>query len=382
MTRNILVLTTSRSDYGLLRPVLRAINEHSDLTLQLLVSGTHLSTQHGRTIDEIKADGLPIAGQMDLAMNEKNGDARSAVGALASITAQTGDVLHHLQPDVLLVLGDRYEILGACAAALLMGIPVAHIHGGELTLGAIDDSVRHSITKIASLHFPVHEAYSRRIQQLGEEPHRIKLIDPPVAETLSHFHPQSQAELSEFLHLKFKKHTVSLTFHPTTTDIKGSLVELSETLQALNQIPDLTVVVSGMNADPGAVEHQTLLRSFVAQNPSQRVLVESLGHDRYLSLLHWCDCVVGNSSSGLIEAPLLGTPSINIGHRQDGRISSSSVINVDGKSEDVLNALHRVLSAPRSFLPRSVLTQVGQTIADALSSFDFSTPKGFVDVHV
>ncbi|NDH37110.1 MAG: UDP-N-acetylglucosamine 2-epimerase (hydrolyzing), partial [Acidimicrobiia bacterium] len=160
MTRKVLALTTSRSDYGLLRPVLRAINDHADLMLLLLVSGTHLSAQHGRTITEIEADGLPIAVQMDLGLSETESDARDAVAALASITAQTGQALHHVRPDVLLVLGDRYEVLGACAAALMVGIPVAHIHGGELTLGAIDDAIRHAITKIASLHFPVHEVYA------------------------------------------------------------------------------------------------------------------------------------------------------------------------------------------------------------------------------
>lgn len=382
MTRKVSVLTTSRSDYGLLRPVLRAINDHTDLTLQLLVSGTHLSAQHGRTITEIEADGLPIAVQMDLGLNEAKSDSRSAVGVLASITAQTGDALNHLQPDVLLVLGDRYEVLGACTAALVMGIPVAHIHGGELTLGAIDDAIRHAITKIASLHFPVHDVYARRIEQLGEEPHRIKLIDPPVAETLSEFRPQERAELGTYLGMQFEKHVVSLTFHPSTTNVRESLVELSETLSALEKMPDLSVVVSGMNADPGAAEHQSVLESFVNKDPARRVLVDSLGHDRYLSLLHWCNCVIGNSSSGLIEAPLLGTPSINIGHRQDGRIAASSVATVEGVSEDILSALRRVLATRRTTPPPRPVIRVGRPIADTLSSFDFSTPKRFVDLHV
>jgi UDP-hydrolysing UDP-N-acetyl-D-glucosamine 2-epimerase len=381
MTRKVLALTTSRSDYGLLRPVLRAINDHADLMLLLLVSGTHLSAQHGRTITEIEADGLPIAVQMDLGLSETESDARDAVAALASITAQTGQALHHVRPDVLLVLGDRYEVLGACAAALMVGIPVAHIHGGELTLGAIDDAIRHAITKIASLHFPVHEVYARRIKQLGEEPRRIKLIDPPVAETLSEFRPETRAELSAYLEIEFEKHVVSLTFHPSTINIRQSLVELSETLSALEKMSDLTVVVSGMNADPGAAEHQTMLQSFVQKDPARRIFVESLGHDRYLSLLHCCDCVIGNSSSGLIEAPLLGTPSINIGHRQDGRITAPSVETVKGVSEDILSALHRVLAIRRGSPSRRPAIRVGKHVADTLASFDFSTPKRFIDEH-
>lgn len=381
MTRRISALTTSRSDYGLLRPVLRAINNHPDLTLQLLVSGTHLSTQHGMTITEVEADELPIAARMDLGLNEIDSGSRSAVEMVASITAQAGDVLQRLQPDVLLVLGDRYEVLGACTSALVLGTPVAHIHGGELTLGAIDDAVRHAITKIAALHFPVHGRYAKRIEQLGEEPHRIKIIDPPVAETLSEFHPQSRAELSTYLKVQFEKRLVSLTFHPSTTNVKTSLDELTETLSALEALPDLTVVVSGMNADPGAVEHQAMLKSFVRRDPARRVLSESLGHDRYLSLLHWCDCVIGNSSSGLIEAPLLGTPSINIGHRQEGRICAPSVVNVEGVAEDVIVALRQVLATPRSSLRRSPVVRVGKSVADTLSSFDFSKPKRFVDAH-
>ena len=381
MTRRISVLTTSRSDYGLLRPILRAINYHDDLTLQLLVSGTHLSTQHGRTITEIEADDLPIAAQMDLGLNEVDSGSRSAVGMLASITAQAGDVLHRLQPDVLLVLGDRYEVLGACTAALVLGIPVAHIHGGELTLGAIDDAVRHAITKIAALHFPVHGVYARRIEQLGEEPHRVKLIEPPVAETLSEFRPQSRAELNRQLDVTFERRLVSLTFHPSTTNVNESLVELSEVLLALEALPDLTVVVSGMNADPGSGEHQAMLKSFVSRDPTRRVLIESLGHNRYLSLLHWCDCVIGNSSSGLIEAPLLGTPSINIGNRQEGRIAAPSVSSVKGVSADILVALRRVLAAPRGVPRRLPIVRVGKVVADTLSSFDFSLPKRFIDTH-
>jgi UDP-hydrolysing UDP-N-acetyl-D-glucosamine 2-epimerase len=380
MSRRVLALTTSRADYGLLRPLLRGIDDHSDLELVLVVSGTHLSPRHGYTADEIESDGLHIAESIDLGIHSTFDSGSDAIDSLAKMSLGMAQALGRWRPDVLLVLGDRYEILAACSAALLLNVPIAHVHGGEVTNGSIDDAIRHSITKMATLHFPVHEAYAARLRQLGENSSDIVVIDPPVTETLHTFVPRPRQELTSVLGIELTDPVVALSYHPVTRRGSSSLKELEALLSALNDYSELTVVVTGTNADPHATQHQELLRQFVSHRPRQRAIVASLGHTNYLSLLKVSRCVIGNSSSGMIEAPLMGVHSISVGDRQKGRVVLPFVTQVRGNTTEIhaaldavlANNLHQVFTPSK---PNSV-----ERVCDALAHRSLALSKEFVDL--
>lgn len=379
VTRKVLALTTSRADYGLLRPLLRGIDDHNELELILVVSGTHLSHRHGYTVNEIESDGFQIAESIDLGVGTNPDSGSDAVEMVAKMTVGMGGVLRRCRPDVLLVLGDRFEILAACSASLLLGVPVAHIHGGEVTNGAIDDAIRHSISKMAALHFPVHETYAARLRQLGESHSDIVVIDPPVTETLHAFVPRLRDELASTLGIELKDPIVAVSYHPVTRRSTSSLKELEALLSVLGDYPDLTVVVTGTNADPCADEHQHLLSKFVSQRPEKRTMVASLGHTNYLSLLELCHCVIGNSSSGMIEAPLMGIPSISIGDRQKGRVVLPSVVQVRGNTTEIQAALDDVLAGSgRKVVVRPKPNAV-ERVCEALAHHSLGPEKEFVD---
>jgi UDP-hydrolysing UDP-N-acetyl-D-glucosamine 2-epimerase len=380
MTRRVLALTSSRADYGLLRPTLLAIKSHAALELELLVTGTHFSERHGYTIDEIIADGLSIDYQVDLNIDDLSDSTKDTTTTFSRALNRVGEILDIHKPDVLLVLGDRFEILAACTAALIAAVPVAHIHGGELTLGAIDDTIRHAITKIACVHFPVNEVYASRIRQLGESPDRIFTVDPLVQETIERFTPQDRPNLEARLGIRLLDPVIAVTYHPVTLNPARSIHELRELLAALESFPEATYVVTGTNADPHHQAHLSLLEEFVHLDSRRRVFVESLGHDTYLSLLMIATAVVGNSSSGVIEAPMVGTPSINIGARQDGRIHPDSVIDVQGDRRHILRA---ITSASSARLPRKRLRgtrPASQLITDVLARVELSSQKVFNDL--
>jgi len=379
MSRRVLALTTSRADYGLLRPLLRGIDNHPELELILVVSGTHLSPRHGHTVKEIEADGFRISQRIDLFYDAESDSTSIAVRAAARMSEGMASALRDLKPDVLLVLGDRYEILSACTIALLMNVPIAHIHGGELTEGSTDDAVRHSITKMASLHFPVHETYAARLMQLGESESDIVLIDPPVSASLSEFVPCSRAVLSERIGIELPDPIVALSYHPMTRNHAESVADLQNLLLVVGGFPDLTLVVSGTNADPGSSEHQEILGDFVRERPTKRAFVASLGHTFFLSLLHHCKCLIGNSSSGVIEAPLLGVPSLDVGKRQKGRVVPSSVTHCAGDVVSIRTALDAVLRNKQDrSRPLSASNSV-ERITEALTTHSLRLDKEFVD---
>ncbi len=380
MTRRVLVVTSSRADYGLLRPTLLAIKSHEALQLVLVVTGTHLSERHGSTVDEIIADGLAIDYRVDLNLDDLSDSTKDTITTFSRAVVGVGEILDMHKPDVLLVLGDRYEILAACTAALIATVPVAHIHGGELTLGAFDDTIRHAITKIACLHFPVDEVYASRIRQLGESPDRIFTVDPLVQETIERFTPQDRQNLEARLGIRLLDPVIAVTYHPVTLNLARSIHELRELLAALEAFPEATFVVTGSNADPQHQAHLSLLQEFVHLDSRRRIFVESLGHYSYLSLLMIATAVVGNSSSGVIEAPMVGTPSINIGARQDGRIHPDSVIDVQGDRQQILRAIKSVSSAKQ---PRKALRSkrpASQVITEVLATVELSSQKVFNDL--
>ncbi len=337
--RRIAVVTGSRADYGLLRPVLGGIAGHPNLELQLLVTGSHLSERHGRTIEAILADSLHPAAQIDLALSADSAHAVSQ--AMGRGVTGFADALEELQPDLVLVLGDRYEILAAAQAALIARIPLAHIAGGDLTEGAFDDAIRHAVSKMAHLHCVTNAAARRRLLQMGEEPWRVRLTGSPGIDQLLATPLLGRAELEQSLGLKLGRRCLAITFHPPTLDTSDALDQLETLLSALERLgPDTALVFTGANADPRGDSLNRRLRAFVA-NHANAVWHASLGQQRYYSLVKQADAVVGNSSSGLYEAPSLGTPTVNLGSRQDGRLRAASVIDCPVELPTIVQAVHR-----------------------------------------
>jgi UDP-hydrolysing UDP-N-acetyl-D-glucosamine 2-epimerase len=333
MRRTIGVVTVARSDYGHLRPLLAAIHASSALDLFLFVGGSHLAVRFGRTATMVEADGWPIAAEIDMALDS------DAPGALARSIGLgvTGfaDALEKHRPDLLVVLGDRFEMLSAAVAALPLRIPVAHLHGGEVTEAAIDEQIRHALTKLSHLHFPAAEPYARRLRQMGEEPWRIHACGAPGLDRFLTVSPLSRADLAARLDLTFERPVLVVTYHPETLgpDTGGHVDALLEALERV----DAELVITYPGADTGSFAILDQLGAFAARRPRERRLVSSLGDDVYCALLREADAMVGNSSSGLIEAPSFGLPVVNVGARQRGRVRAPHVIDV-GYDRDAIGA--------------------------------------------
>jgi UDP-hydrolysing UDP-N-acetyl-D-glucosamine 2-epimerase len=350
-SRRIAVFTSTRAEYGLLSPLMREIVSRSRLTLQVIVSGTHLSPQHGMTYREIEADGFSIDAKVDTLLS---GDSPVASSKAAALTMMgIAEALDRLRPDALVLLGDRYELLAAAQASVLSRVPIAHVHGGETTEGAIDELIRHAITKLAHLHFPAAESYAQRLRQMGESHERIWTVGAPALDNIAALDIVPREELERYIGLELKRPSFLVTYHPVTTREDSGLRAMQSLLTALDEC-NATVVVTGTNADPGASAIRHALERFAAQRRGRVALVESLGARRYLSLMSQVDAVVGNSSSGLLEAPAVGVASVDIGSRQRGRLRAPSVIHCDEDADAIRAALamslsieHRELSARR-----------------------------------
>ena len=324
MSRKICVVTGSRAEYGLLRWVMEGIRAEPELQLQLVATGMHLSPEFGLTWREIERDGFVIDRKVETLLSSD-----TAVGIAASMGLGLigfGEALQQLQPDLMLVLGDRYEIFAAAAAALVARIPIAHVHGGETTEGAFDEALRHSITKMAQLHFVAAEAYRKRVVQLGESPERVFLVGGLGLDAITRLPLLDRAALESDLGLRLAERNLLVTFHPATLDGADSARQMAELLAALDQWPDTQLIFTMPNADTHGRALSQMVEQYVAARANACVFV-SLGQLRYLSLLRQVDGVVGNSSSGLIEAPSLRIGTINIGDRQRGRLRAASVID-------------------------------------------------------
>lgn len=339
--RRIGVITVARSDYGLLRPVLQRILAAADLELQLLVSGMHLSPEFGSTVQEIEADGFPIAERIEmlLSSDRPEGIARAmGLGAIGFAQAYARS-----RPDLLLFLGDRFEVHAAAAAALPFGIPLAHIHGGEVTEGAIDEAFRHSLTKMAHLHFASTELYARRILQLGEEPWRVTVSGAPGLDNLRGMQPLERPALEALLGLELAEPPLLVTFHPVTTEVQRTGEHVDALLAALARA-GRKVVFTHPCADAGGRLIIQKIQAFVAAHPGQAALTANLGTRSYFGLMALAAAMVGNSSSGIIEAASFELPVVNIGTRQRGRVRGANVIDVDGGVEAIAAAIDRAIS--------------------------------------
>lgn len=339
-TRRICVATSGRADYGLLSWPMRDIAAAEGLALQLLVTGTHLEERHGMTVDRIEADGFTIDARVPMALtaDDPAGLARSSAACLTGAV----EALERLQPDMLMLLGDRFETLTLAQAAMLTGVPIAHIGGGDVTEGAIDESIRHAITKLSHLHLVTHEGAARRVIRMGEAPDRVHVVGNPGLDMLTRAPVMDREALEARLGRPLGARNLLVTFHPVTTLPDKGLTELDALLTALEPLTDVTLWITRANADPGGIAFNTVLETFAA-GPTNASLHDALG-PAYLPLLAACDAVVGNSSSGLTEAPSVRTPTVDIGLRQAGRLAGPSVIHCEADPSAISAAIARAMA--------------------------------------
>jgi UDP-hydrolysing UDP-N-acetyl-D-glucosamine 2-epimerase len=339
--RKICVVTTSRADFGLLRGLIKAIRADATLRLQVIASGMHLAAKFGRTWREIKAEGFRIDWKIHLRLT---GD--SSLANLKSISLGLngfGEAFTALKPEIVVLLGDRFELLAPAISALMLRIPIAHIHGGELSEGAIDDSVRHAITKLASLHFAATEPYRRRIIQMGELPHRVFNFGAPGLDQLYDSTLLTRTELEREIGFNLQDPVALVTYHPVTRDA-GTASAQVHCLVAAVKVSGLKAVFTMANADAQGTLINTQLRVVCAKTPGRFKWIPHLGHRRYLSCMKHFAVMVGNSSSGLTEAPSFRLPVVNIGDRQRGRVRASNVIDVPCSQAAILEGIERATS--------------------------------------
>lgn len=339
MTR-IAVVTFSRAEYGLIRWILQDIESDPALELQLIVSGTHLEKSFGLTIDEIHADGFKPAVKIPLNISG-DGSGPTSEWMARALMGMT-EALESLQPDILVITGDRIEMLAAAQAAMLTRVPIAHIHGGEVTAGALDDGVRHALTKLSHVHFAATPEYGRRLAQLGESPTQIHVVGSPGLCALTREQLLDRSSVSNLLGIPTTDPYLLVTYQPVTARVDQSVRDLEELLKALATLLEFRIVFTGINADPGSTAIRDLITAFVTDHPRRAKLIESFGHTRYLSALKFASACVGNSSSGIIEAPALGVPTVNIGDRQLGRSRAGTIADVPGEALSITTAIRNV----------------------------------------
>jgi len=349
--RKVAVLTGSRAEYGLFRPLLDVLERDPGFDVSLIVTGTHLAQRFGMTVAEIERDGSRIAARVPLPLDDDSelGVSRAMAAALAGVAA----ALDAARPDLLVVLGDRYETLAAACAALLARVPLAHLHGGELSEGATDDAMRHAVTKMAWLHFPATPGAAARIAQLGEDPARVFAVGALGVDNALRQARLSKSELEGELGPLFGPTTALTTFHPVTLEQSSGAAQVGELLAALDGLPELHAVFTLPNADAGNRAVAAAITHYCDAHPDRARAFASLGSRRYLSLLGWADVCLGNSSSGVIEAPSLGTPTVDVGERQSGRERAACVLHCEPRAADIAATLRRALAPDGQSLAHS-----------------------------
>lgn len=341
--RKIAIVTGSRAEYGLMYWLIKEIHDDADLELQLIITGMHLSPEFGLTYNEIEKDGFYIDAKVDMKLSCDN--VKEIIQSMGRAISGFADAYEKLLPDIIVVLGDRYEILVAVQTAMMMKIPVAHIHGGEITEGVLDESIRHAITKMAHIHFPVTEVYRKRIIQMGENPKNVYNFGAPGLDYIRRTKLLNRTEIETALNFKLGKQSFLVTYHPVTIDRENPHRGLEVIFKVLDHYPKAKVIFTKSNADEGGLRICRLVDEYVEKHPERMCAFISLGIMKYLSLAKQVDVVIGNSSSGLIEIPWVGTPTVNMGDRQKGRLLASSVIGCDETEEAVTSAIDKALSS-------------------------------------
>ena len=340
--RKICIFTSTRADWGLLRGVAEEIRGHEDLELQLLVSGSHLSAKFGMTVSEIEDAGFDISARVDVLQFDDSAQGVCATMGLAM--SSYSEALTRMAPDILVVLGDRYESLCVATVAQILRIPVAHIHGGETTEGAVDEALRHAITKMSQVHFPACEEYRQRIIQLGENPDHVFNVGALGVENIRKISMMGRDELSSSIGFSLDSPFFLVTFHPVTLENATAGSQLDELFAALEQFPEHRVLFTKANADTDGQLINDRLDAHVALNTDRCLVVTSLGLQRYLSAMKLCAAVVGNSSSGILEAPSFHVPTVNIGDRQKGRVRAQSVLDCEPDRLSIQGEINRALT--------------------------------------
>lgn len=387
MKRNVCVVTGTRAEFGLLLPLLKRINDNQDMHLRLVVTGSHLGERFGHTVDEIDREKLPIHAKLPIPLEgDSKADMARATGAAIQVFAE---YFQQNRPDLLIVLGDRFEIFAAASSAAILGIPIAHIHGGETTEGAVDEFFRHSITKMSFLHFTSCEVYRQRVIQLGEDPKRVFNVGALSVENILTLPLLNLENLNTQLPFNLQAPFSIVTFHPVTQEDAAAEKQIRELIAALSVFPDMMFLITKANADAGG----RLINQVWDEEAKAHInwaVVPSLGVLRYLSALKYAKMVIGNSSSGMIEAPAFHIPTVNIGDRQKGRIQSTSIINCPPEKEAIIVGMQHALdpafneeiqALASPFGDGATSTQILHVIREFLRSGVRKTQKPFYDIR-
>lgn len=325
MRKSICIVTSTRAEYGLLKPLMCRIKSEGKYNLQIIATGMHLSPEFGETYKEIESDGFEITDKVEILVSSDTATGITKSMGLASIGF--AEAFQRNRPDLLVVLGDRYEIFSICSVAAVFKIPIAHLHGGETTEGAFDEMFRHSITKMSYLHFTSTEEYRRRVIQLGEDPSRVFNVGAMGVENIKSLKLLSKKELEESIDFKLDKNFGLVTFHPVTLEHNSSIEQFKDLLKVLDSMKDMKFIITKANSDNEGRAINKLIDEYEMKNKDRVKVFTSMGYLRYLSAMKICSFVLGNSSSGIIEAPSFNVPTINVGDRQKGRIQCKSIIN-------------------------------------------------------
>ena len=340
--RKICIFTSTRAEWGLQQGLAELIRDADNLQLQLLVSGSHLSAKLGMTIDEVEAAGFHIDERVDIL---KFGDSPIGICQTMGLALSGyGEALQRLSPDLLVILGDRYESFCLAAAAQVLRIPIAHIHGGETTEGAVDEAFRHSITKMAQIHFTSCEVYRNRVMQLGEAPESVFNVGALGIENIRKIQCLTRAELEASLQFSLQAPVFLVTFHPVTLEHATAGAQVQQLFDALDRFPEHQIIFTKANADTDGQVINEMIDRFAAINPQRCLAVASLGLKRYLSAMKICSAVIGNSSSGILEAPIFKVPTVNIGDRQKGRLRVKSILDCEADTNAISQAIETALT--------------------------------------
>lgn len=342
--RKICVVTGSRAEYGILRRLMSAIKECPELKLQVIATNQHLSKLQGETYKEIENDGFNIDYKVYMADDDAPDNANSTAKAIGRGINGFADAFDTLRPNLLLILGDRYEMLAVASTALIYKIPIAHLHGGEITEGAFDDAIRHAITKMSHLHFTSTEAYRKRVIQLGEQPDRVFNVGAMGVENVLKNDFMSKEEIEQSLNFQITDKCFLCTYHPVTLSYLPSETQVLNLLEALDEYKDYHIIFTYSNSDTNSRIIIKRIQEYVDRNKDRCMFIPSLGQRRYFSTLKYMTAVIGNSSSGIIEVPSFGIPTLDIGDRQKGRIAADSVIHCGYSTNNIIEGLKKVLA--------------------------------------
>ncbi len=385
--KKICIITGTRAEWGLFYPLAQRIKDDKDLKLQIIATGMHLSEKYGLTYKEIERDGFIINKKEEILTEDDTEEGTAKFTALGII--KITEALKEIKPDMVVLLGDRFETFSAAVSAFLLKIPIAHLHGGELTEGALDDAFRHSITKMANFHFVSAEPYRKRVIQLGEEPERVFNVGALGLDGIKNTKLMEKSILEEELKFKFGKYNFLVTFHPVTLGTReSSAEEFANLLKVLDKYPEAKIIFTRPNCDMYSSSINDMIDQYVKKDSDKAVSFASLGRERYFSTLQFIDAVAGNSSSGIIEAPSFGIPTVNVGSRQKGRIKAESVIDIDGSFESIDAAFKKALTS--DFKTRCKIVQnlygdsnaAGKIVGIIKDANNLTVRKKFYDINM